>query len=57
MSDIRTLFAAVLLMLAPIAMLAVVALVTAISGPSCPTEDSCVPVYEHGQWTVIETTP
>lgn len=25
--------------------------------PSCPTEDSCRPVYEDQVWTIVETTP
>jgi hypothetical protein len=25
--------------------------------PSCPTEDSCQPLYEDGRWVVVEVTP
>jgi len=25
--------------------------------PHCPTEDSCQPQYEDGEWTIVEVTP
>jgi hypothetical protein len=24
--------------------------------PYCPTEDSCRPVWAHGEWTIVETS-